>query len=479
MNFDGINIPPGTDDEVFWEILRDDFPCIDSAVKASKNGFPILLFILAIKEKKKGYRFYIFSSVLSKLYYVTDKDIEMKMAKKLSQYKNEVIKDLRDRKQIKKKVVDIGKILFDEFIPEEIKYMLRNKLKQESDKLEWGVWIYSDVDDFNPIWEWLYTSQKPSTVANQKGTKKISLRSITEYFHKQESENNEENGFFWGDKFFLSRVPRKYEFHELKFKIKNLAMLQHRACAYSGRDMSCLSNSCSISPNTIELNEWDKLKNLNDYDCIHVAAHRKTFKKSGYKDFVEGALEYSGNNNPLDDSGTKKPYFLFLNICECNSDIRLKFIDIISPKTWIDTSLGVKKNFVSTCKFSKYFYNEFCGEGKNVAEAATKAREKIKNGYLFCRLDINKELELDLNSETITDRLKSVFKDNGIILSKKAYCETEKNNSWKIIDIKEIYIITKENNKIIIYKSQNGGDLCNGFWRFAYIVNGNPYTKVI
>jgi hypothetical protein len=439
-----------------------------------------------------------------------DIDRNKKIVNVLSEYKNQVIMNLKDQNLSKAEAEKIGKELFNTLIPSEIITRLRNKLKNKSSKVEWWVWIYCDFDDFNPLWEWLYTAPsndtapKTSNVATQKNAdenssclKKVFSR-LLEWLQNRENklspesrvqhtQDKKENGFFWGDRFFLVRVPKNYKFQELEFGIENVGILKDTGCHYACRDREHLENLCGLKPKEIELNDfstleilyiplfsWDdvpksdgkkllefpmllrflkdyfdsgwaenaelrrsgdgkticisndknfakiingsdekatliiddrtyslKVKKVNGklniyyiFDYIHVVANKKTSKKGEYLRSIDLALDKK-NKNSLEGNDINNPCFLFLNICGCNSlmhsdgqNIQSKLAKLISADTCVETSLDFKDDFAPI--FAKYFYKEFCSRENNlagakyVAEAITKAREKIeeekKNG---------------------------------------------------------------------------------------------------
>jgi hypothetical protein len=336
----------------------------------------------------------------------------------------------------RKKSCEIGDIkksggnIYHELIPEK----LRNKLVKRSSK-QW-VWIYCDSEQYNPIWEWLYTGQ-----------------------------NSE--GFFWGDKYSIIRLPKKCEFIYDKLKgykdskkIFNFAYL--RGKAVQPNHTSSISKFLSpIRCNFIKLERIPE--NLHGFDGIHVFTkkaderskfdyvrsigtainknefffhkivengqtknrfleHLKTiipelstetesliFEEdneqikitSGENDIAslvirEKCCYYNNQSEPdvkigkvLDEGNDIKlalmsaPSFLFLNICGCDS-IKSEIMMLVSPETWIDVCFDIPKKFAldfekCASDFEKKFYEMFSDNKTNVAEALIKARSNMPN----------------------------------------------------------------------------------------------------
>ena len=75
--------------------------------------------------------------------------------------------------------------------------------------------------------------------------------------------------------------------------------------------------------------------------------------------------------------------------------------------------------------------------------------------FLF---SIDEQLISELNNKTISKGLKESFKTKkGIAISENAIIVKLEDNKWKISDGKEVYIITKENKKLNIYKGEIHG----------------------
>ena len=256
--------------------------------------------------------------------------------------------------------IDNGESKYGRLIPNE----LRNRLKNEFDKFgkRFGkrVWIYCDSEDVNSIWEWLYFSPKTSDNAKNE-QKRPRHRCI--FKRKQRIPDN---GFFWGDRFFLVRVSKNYLFQEeLTFKTDELAFLRDSSWPYVGNEENYL-DLCMKKCEPIDYN-YDKPPEFNNqnYKWAHIALCAEKLNEECSLDEISLP---EGNN---------KLYFLFLNICKCDQNLRSAFVDKFPTKAWIDTSSEVSKKNVENCNFSNYFYQEFCKNGKNVVEAATEARNRI------------------------------------------------------------------------------------------------------
>ena len=75
--------------------------------------------------------------------------------------------------------------------------------------------------------------------------------------------------------------------------------------------------------------------------------------------------------------------------------------------------------------------------------------------FLF---SIDEQLISELNNKAISKGLKEAFKTKkGIAISENAIIVKLEDNKWKISDEKEVYIITKENKKLNIYKGKIHG----------------------
>lgn len=361
-----------------------------AAVRAREKDLPIHLLILVLRDKeytKKKRHVYICDLVRIKAEKINASD-DTEINAALDRY--EVLRNtLIARNLSKEYAAESGRTLFQKLIPEEIRKRLESEL-EKSHNIKWGVWIYSNDDDFNPLWEWLYTPSEMSsnteisdaTSHKTKNENSSPLRKITIFFRfwrkgnkiQQPQENEKEDGFFWGDRFYIIRVPKPPNFQDLN-SINNVALLFNKGgCAYAYDDKKCIHKPCEVKPKEIELADYNALKGLNNFDCIHVAADITDLKKKT-RDVVRNALSFKRNNSGNDK---KAHSFLFLNICKCDtsSKIQLELRELTSAITWIDTSLPVTKKFAPI--FAEEFYKKFCRTGKNVAEAATKTREEIK-----------------------------------------------------------------------------------------------------
>jgi hypothetical protein len=386
----------GEDSSVMTDIFN-------AALKARRNNLPIHLLIFVIKDKvySVGSHIYILDLASKVEKYIGLSDTKPEEA--LKEY-SRLMEELKAHKLSKGDVAKSGGYLFKKLIPDVISGRLQNKLAEGPDKVEWGVWIYSNDAEFNPLWEWLYTSPSNNTapetsnVENYKTTdkkthhsrklsshpsklayfkNKILQKSIT---MQQSIENNEEDGFFWGDNFFLVRVvPEECEIQEQSvFKIDKVAVLRQKSgCTYSSANATYIDNLCvkkSKEICDIVLEDLNALKTelVKKSDPVDYILHVAASKSHILSDKVLPALDILKGLN-------KKPLLLFLNICECDPTVRSEFINSIPTKTWIDTSSCVAMNNISSCKFAEFFYEEFFDNGKNVVVAATEARKGIRD----------------------------------------------------------------------------------------------------
>jgi hypothetical protein len=135
--------------------------------------------------------------------------------------------------------------------------------------------------------------------------------------------------------------------------------------------------------------KYKTLKNLNDFDCIHLGAYRETFEKTKCSRQFKRILKQLLHEKKLNDSnseGAKKLIFLFLNtISEQSSGMQgclRELIDVFSPATWIDSSFSIPKKIAP--RFVNCFYEVLKGSLKssneaNIFEIVAKTREKIKD----------------------------------------------------------------------------------------------------
>lgn len=394
-----------------------------------EDSFPLNLFVFVIKSSSSDNQLpkcHIYDFDTLELYpdLVKPENLEME----------EDFDKLYSKRKKSCKIGDIKKSggnIYHDLIPEK----LRNKLVKRSSK-QW-VWIYCDSEKYNPIWEWLYTSQ-----------------------------NSE--GFFWGDKYSIIRLPEKCEFIDDKLKgykdsnlkIRNFAYLMGKAV--DPNHTSSVSKFFSqICCKFIKLEETPE--NLHGFEGIHVFTKKADeYFKSDYvrsigtainknefffhkivKDtqtknrFLEHlktiipelsiemeSLIFEGDNEQIKitsgendiaslvirekccyynhqsetdvkigkvlDEGINikialmnAPPFLFLNICGCDS-IKSAIMDLVSPETWIDICFDIPKKFASDFEkcasdFEKKFYEMFSDNETNVAEALIKARSNMPN----------------------------------------------------------------------------------------------------
>jgi hypothetical protein len=410
------------DFEEAMEVYGKKYPCLVAARNAYTHDPRPHLFILAIPddeedeedEKKcnmdeKKCNIYVINFELLRFIPLkkikknflkeseTDVVKEIAIEQVLTDY-DKVMKNLKGKKLSKKDAEDMGKTLFKTLIPDKIKTELQDELKNESKKVEWWVWIYSDVECvFNPIWEWLYTSPKPpkppnnakqSNVANHETTGKNSSSLLKNLFRskkrepktkkkllkestmRQVKENNKEDGFFWGDRFFLSRVHEKDDFKKLSFNIHKVAniLLTPNCLKYAEGYSSCLKSRISAMGRNIDIKKNpDELKN---FDHIYVGAD------ASFSD-IEDAVDKS----PSLKNALVNPNFVFLNIFTSGKintpNLRSKLITLIPAKTRICPSFSIPPEDCAAQKFINSFSESVIDE-KNVVKAATKAREKIR-----------------------------------------------------------------------------------------------------
>ena len=75
----------------------------------------------------------------------------------------------------------------------------------------------------------------------------------------------------------------------------------------------------------------------------------------------------------------------------------------------------------------------------------------LDTGYF----NIAPEFENDLNTGTISENLKDIFKTKGFPISEKAKVTKEKEDKWVIVNGEKIYIVKKEDGKLNIYDRGN------------------------
>lgn len=94
--------------------------------------------------------------------------------------------------------------------------------------------------------------------------------------------------------------------------------------------------------------------------------------------------------------------------------------------------------------------------GKLIKSAKEADILREAGGYLF---SINEEFEGDLNKDIISDKLKSIFKNNGFPLPVNAKIKKYKYSGWEIKDKpkdkqkdkQKVYNVKKENGKLNVY----------------------------
>jgi hypothetical protein len=296
------------------------------------------------------------------------------------------------------------------------------------------VWIYCQNKILEPVWDWVFLEKKKA---------------------------------FWGDKFSIVRLPKNsnFEIERSESQINSVAILLDKTCDYAISDMECLSNLCQHPISDYNLGSLQN-EYMGPVDYMHIAGDIKKIKEN-YDDIIE-AVKIAAS--------LSKELFIFYNIWNDEKqhsmhNIQLEVVDSIPAKTRIYTSFDVSKEFATL--FAKCFY-DCVVEENDVAKAIKKAREEIKNGYLFSTT--NGELERDLNDRNIQEGSKEIFRHQKIELSGSVTI-AEENGIWMLSDRKneKTYCIKKKGGKLTIYETDRNLGF-NRFWRFAYVLDGNPFT---
>lgn len=474
-----------------------DYPCVAEAYDAYRHEHDssVVLFILAAIESRD---LFIFDFSRSDKYEVklTQNDLA-----DLVYFKENFTNNLNLQKPNLEEAEDIGKKLYRILIPDE----LDKEIQEKYDKVEWSAWIYCKNEEFNPIWEWLYITSKTSNntetsdVASDKTPDKNSSSPKKKFgllkWHRnpknklssyspveKPQENKKEEGFFWGDEFSIIRLSKNcnFEIERSESQINSVAILFDKDCKSARSDEKCLFDLCrrySIDPSHYNFtSDSPNALPIVPFDYMHIAADIDIIKKN-YDKFMQAltmaATSLSRNLN------------IFYNIWNAKKrnaekqrsmhNIQLKVVDSIPAKTRIYTSFDVQKDFAAL--FAKCFYD--CAvEENDVAKAIKKAREEIKDGYLFSTT--NRELERALNDHNIR-KLKEIFKsEHHITLSDPVIVKNiaEEHDIGRISDNEKTYNVKKKDGKLTIYET--GRNLSfNRFCRFAYVVYGNPFTAAI
>jgi hypothetical protein len=224
------------------------------------------------------------------------------------------------------------------------------------------VWIYCEVADIDPIWEWIYS---------------------------------EGGGFFWGDEFHIVRIEKRCDISDRQVNTKVIILADNSSkgalwnCALDlKKDLEGAGVECTLidSPD----NELDISS-----DCIIYAAGSAKDTYKSYKTKLDRFLRQRRNN------------ILFLNLRPSNP-LRLKKL----PTTWLD------------CRFEGF---------------------DIPSVFVKTFFEVLKELLEEVNGE----------------------------NEEREVRVAEI--LTKTRERMI---SNQKGSQFNNLWRLAYILNGNPYTKL-
>lgn len=373
----------------FMERGRENVPaeCIPhlyNAYCAARDVSYPVLFICAFLDEKKKICLHILNWKDSKtpcLVKVANEN-EKKIKEEIKRVRTTLETELKSNSG-DEKIIQTGKSLFEKLVSKKQNGIIINELK----KNKWGMWIYCD-DVFDPIWEWLYVTSKTSSnsetpdVTIRKTRDKNSSR-VSRFFKggqnwnklsksnvEQPQKNSKEEGFFWGDKFSIIRIAENSEFEDSSFQINNVGFLGDENCEAptAVRDHSCLNTKGVYSSYITS----DNPRILNDYDCIYVVATAEAEAEA------EANTRHGEIERTIGGQNINKKNFLFLNILTRNSytvcSLQSKLMRLIPAKTCIYTSLNVSVDF--TPKFTDCFFECVCG-GKNVAEVATEAREKI------------------------------------------------------------------------------------------------------
>jgi hypothetical protein len=463
---------------------KEDYPCVGDAYNAymHKHDSSVVLFILAAIE---NHDLFIFD--FSRQYEYEIKLTQNDLAD-LVEFMEEFTNNINVQKPNSEEAEDIGEKLYRILIPDELDDMIRKKY----DKDEWSAWIYSKDKKYNHIWEWLYITSKTSNntetseVASHKTPdpdknssstkKKLGFRNSEKELSsdspvEKPKENEKQKGFFLGDVFSIIRLPKEncnFEIKRSESRINSVAILLDKSCECALSDKKCLVKLCGKS---IKLSPYN-LKSLHNahiglFDYMHIAAGIKLIKKNKVE-IIQAVKKAASLNDHL---------FIFYNIWKdkekCSMhNILLDVVNLNPDKAVIYTSLDVQKDFATL--FAKCFYDCVLEEN-DVAKAVKKAREEIRNGYLFSTP--NGELERALKDHNI-GKLKEKFKsEHNITLSDSVIVENiaEENDIGRISDNEKTYRVKKKDGKLTIYETDRNLSL-NRFWRLAYVVNANPFT---
>lgn len=404
--------------------LTKQYPHIKEALEAFMSDSNTFLLIAVVSGKTTA-KIYFFTKQNQTPTSIT---IDTTKKNEIMEVYTKIRKKMKAEKSdcTQKDIIDSGNELFQK--------LLEGVLPEKPDK-EYGVWIYCEDKQINPLWEWICVKSEDESSENSKY-------------------------FFWGDRFFIvriptERIPETYKSEDSKFKIEEVDILLDTNSSNACSDRKCL-RELGIVDNEIDLNKPDAQNNLKASDCIHIAADIELF------------IHHTPLLNAL--KASKDMTFLFLNIWGPGVSRGMhimKWINVISAKTRIYPILNVPPDFAPI--FAKCFY-ECVAKEKNVAEAVRKTREEIEKGYLFCITD--GDFKKDLNMCIIPEKLREKFNDEGSPVSNDVTI-TKENDKWTITDEENIYTAREKDGKLKIYeKERNSG--CKKFWRLAYVVKGNP-----
>ncbi|MDQ1327651.1 MAG: DNA-directed polymerase, partial [Candidatus Poribacteria bacterium] len=101
----------------------------------------------------------------------------------------------------------------------------------------------------------------------------------------------------------------------------------------------------------------------------------------------------------------------------------------------------------------------------DLIEIQKKSYEEFLQKDLPFLFSISQEFQTELNEVTISDRLQQEFAHNKITLSQKASVSVEEiNNTWQIKDEQQVYVVKKEENKLLnIYQVRKNVGLQEAF----------------
>lgn len=249
-------------------------------------------------------------------------------------------------------VENIGIELRDLLLPENIKEVLKAELQSDNHNIN-NIWVFCGNENTDCLWEWIYWE-------------------------------NATEGFFWGDRFHICRIPNDIAgktFKKLTCNIENGVTIIDPLCTSADIDRDLFKSQ----PNWVIIKlqsgkELDKLKKLGNVDYIHVVISVKTIETDSnqFNDLLSSKLEEFFKKR-------EEPKFLFLNIRGTgDNQIIGKFKKIFTDKVpiWIDTNLDLKDD--DEISFTQNFYKILKeNREREITEVVTEARNTCNS---FCRL---------------------------------------------------------------------------------------------